>query len=91
MTRNGKIARLPRPLRDELNRRLSANEDGAPLLDWLNAASDAKAVLARDFAGEPVSKQNFHSGQRAGPRPAQGPGRVKAGKTKNEPLGPPTH
>jgi hypothetical protein len=55
MTRNGKIARLPRSLRDELNRRLAANEDGATLLDWLNAAPDVKDLLARDFAGAPIS------------------------------------
>jgi hypothetical protein len=60
MVRNGKIARLPRPRRDELNRRLAANEDGATLLDWLNAAPDVKDLLARDFAGEPVSRQNLH-------------------------------
>jgi hypothetical protein len=66
MTRNGKIARLPRPLRDELNRRLSANEDGATLLDWLNAAPDVQAVLARDFAGEPVSKQNLYEWRNGG-------------------------
>jgi hypothetical protein len=63
MLRNGKIARLPRLLREELNRRLFANEDGAPLLDWLNAAPDIKDLLARNFPGEPVSTQNFHSGQ----------------------------
>jgi hypothetical protein len=66
MVRTGKIARLPRPLRDELNRRLSANEDGATLLDWLNVAPDAKAVLARDFAGEPVSKQNLYEWRNGG-------------------------
>ena len=66
MVRNGKIARLPRPLRDELNRRLSANEDGGALLDWLNAAPDVKDLLARDFAGEPVSKQNLHEWRHGG-------------------------
>ena len=66
MTRNGKIARLPRPLRDEINRRLAQNEDGTSLLDWLNAASDVKAVLARDFAGEPVSKQNLYEWRHGG-------------------------
>jgi hypothetical protein len=66
MTRNGKIARLPRPLRDELNRRLSANEHGGAILDWLNAAPDVKDLLARDFAGEPVSKQNLHEWRQGG-------------------------
>ena len=66
MTRNGKIACLPSPLRDELNRRLAHNEDGATLLDWLNAAPDVKAVLARDFAGEPITKQNLYEWRHGG-------------------------
>jgi len=66
MTRNGKIARLPRPLRDELNRRLAQNEDGATLLDWLNAAPDVKDLLARDFASEPITKQNLYEWRNGG-------------------------
>ena len=66
MTRNAKIARLPRPLRDELNQRLAQNEDGAALLDWLNAAPHVKDLLARDFAGEPVSKQNLYEWRNGG-------------------------
>jgi len=66
MTRNAKIARLPRPLHDELNQRLAHNEDGATLLDWLNAAPDVKDLLARDFAGEPVSPQNLHEWRQSG-------------------------
>ena len=66
MTRNGKIARLPRPLRDELNQRLAHNEDGTTLLNWLNAAPGVKDRLARDFAGEPVSQQNLHEWRHGG-------------------------
>jgi len=53
-------------MRDELNRRLSANEDGAPILDWLNASPDVKLLLARDFAGEPISKQNLYEWRNGG-------------------------
>jgi hypothetical protein len=63
MTRNGKIARLQRPLRDELNRRLAHNEDGGAILDWLNAVPEVKDLLTRDFAGEPISKQNLQMEQ----------------------------
>ena len=66
MTPKGKIARLPRPLRDELNRRLAAQDDGSAILDWLNAAPDVKDLLARDFAGEPVSPQNLHEWRQSG-------------------------
>jgi hypothetical protein len=66
MTHNVKIARLPRPLRDELNRRLARNEDGAILIDSLNGAPDVKALLARDFAGEPITQQNLHEWRDSG-------------------------
>ncbi len=59
MARNGKIARLPREIRDELNHRLQNGEQGGPLLAWLNALPGVSAVLAREFAGNPVSKQNL--------------------------------
>ena len=66
MTRNGKIARLPRSLRDELNHRLAAKEDDGAILDSLNAAPNVKNLLARDFAGEPVSQQNLHEWRQGG-------------------------
>jgi hypothetical protein len=59
MVRNGKIARLPREIRDELNRRLQNGDQGGPVLAWLNALPAVAAVLAREFAGHPVSKQNL--------------------------------
>jgi hypothetical protein len=59
MARNGKIARLPRELREELNRRLQDGEPGGPLLAWLNALPAVQAVLAREFGGCAISKQNL--------------------------------
>src|ERR1700722_17855515 len=59
MIRNGKIARLPREIRDELNRRLQNGEQGGPLLAWLNALPEVMAVMAREFSNSPVSKQNL--------------------------------
>jgi hypothetical protein len=66
MQRKGKIARLPLPLRTELNQRLADNADGAALLQWLNAAPGVPAMLARDFAGEPISKQNLYEWRQGG-------------------------
>ena len=66
MQRKGKIARLSHALRVQLNRRLSDNEDGAALLDWLNARPDTQALLARDFGGEPISKQNLYEWRQGG-------------------------
>jgi hypothetical protein len=66
MQRKGKIARLPRALRHELNRRLADNEDGGVTLNWLNALPEVKAVLARDFGGEPIGKQNLYEWRQGG-------------------------
>lgn len=59
MTRNGKIARLPRAIRDELNRRLDEGEPGRRLVEWLNALPAVQTVLAADFGGRPVNEQNL--------------------------------
>jgi hypothetical protein len=59
MARNGKIARLPRELREELNRRLAENEPGDVLLKWLNGLPAMRSLLDREFGGKPVSKQNL--------------------------------
>jgi hypothetical protein len=59
MARNGKIARLPRDIREELNRRLQDGEPGGPLLAWLNPLPAVQAVLAREFGGCAISKQNL--------------------------------
>jgi hypothetical protein len=66
MARNGKIARLPRDIREELNRRLQDAEPGGTLLPWLNALPAVQAVLAREFGGVPVSKQNLSEWRTAG-------------------------
>ena len=57
--RNGKIARLPLALREQLNHRLADAELGEPLLAWLNALPEVQAILAAQFGGNPISKQNL--------------------------------
>ena len=59
MTRTGKIARLPKAIRDELNRRLDDNELGIRLLDWLNGLPEVQQVLNQDFNGCPINKVNL--------------------------------
>ena len=66
MTRNGKIARLPRSLREQLNRRL---EDGAPGVEvaaWLNALPEVQTVLQALFEGRPISEQNVSEWKQGG-------------------------
>lgn len=58
MTRVGKIARLPRAIREKLNRRLEDGESGVDAVEWLNAQPKVQAVLAAEFGGRPISEQN---------------------------------
>lgn len=44
----GKIARLPRDVRDQLNRRLENGEGGASLVAWLNSLPGVKKALKRN-------------------------------------------
>ena len=55
----GKIARLPRDIREQLNRRLQNGEEAKPLLEWLNGLPDVQSVLAAEFEGRPLTKQNL--------------------------------
>ena len=66
MTRNGKIARLPRPLRDQLNRRLDNGEPGARLVEWLNRQPGVNRVLTEHFDGRPISEQNLTEWKQGG-------------------------
>jgi hypothetical protein len=59
MTRNGKIARLPRPIRDELNRRLDDGQQGTDLVDWLNRLPEVQRIVAESFGGRPITDGNI--------------------------------
>jgi hypothetical protein len=64
--RNGKIARLPRSLRNQLNERLERSEPSPQLLDWLNALPEVQKVVKDHFAGVPISKQNLSEWRQGG-------------------------
>jgi len=64
--RNGKIARLPREIRNQLNQRLEDGESGETLLPWLNGLPEVSTVLARRFGGVAISKQNLHEWRTGG-------------------------
>jgi hypothetical protein len=59
MTRNGKIARLPLAIREELNQRLQNGEQGKLLVDWLNGLPEVQAVLRADFHAQPIAENNL--------------------------------
>lgn len=66
MARCGKIARLPRTIREELNRRLDNGEQGTRLLEWLNELPEVKAVLEKEFEGRPISHCNLTEWRKGG-------------------------
>jgi hypothetical protein len=59
MSGRGKIARLPRGIREQICRRLDNGECGKEVLAWLNGLPEVKTVLAEKFGGRPVSQQNL--------------------------------
>lgn len=66
MTRNGKIARLPQAVRNELNQRLADGEPGDPLVTWLNGLPETRKALARHFQGRPIREQNLSEWRQGG-------------------------
>ena len=66
MTRTGKIARLPRYLRDNLNQRLHDSESGKKLTAWLNSSQAVQDVLDDYFNGVPISERNLSEWRQGG-------------------------
>jgi len=59
MTRNGKIARLPLAVREELNQRLQNGEPGNQLVEWLNSLPQVQTVMQAEFDGQPIAENNL--------------------------------
>jgi hypothetical protein len=59
MTRNGKIARLPQSIREQVNRRLDNGEQGKQIAEWLNTLPEVKTLIDAQFAGQPISEVNL--------------------------------
>jgi hypothetical protein len=68
LSRHGKIARLPRDIRAQLNRWLQNGEPGNQLVKWLNALPEVQAVLAAGFDGQPINEQNLSAWKQGGYR-----------------------
>jgi hypothetical protein len=66
MSRNGKIARLPAPLREQINLRLQNGENGRDIIAWLNSNDEVKALLAREFGGIEISDDNLSQWKHGG-------------------------
>jgi hypothetical protein len=68
LTRNGKIARLPLAIRQELNRRLDEGEQGKELVAWLNGLPKVQAIVAAEFGGKSIREQNLSEWKQGGYR-----------------------
>jgi hypothetical protein len=66
MTRTGKIARLPKYVRDQLNRRIEDGEQGKELVKWLNGLPGVQEGLKERFGGRAVTEQNLSEWKQAG-------------------------
>lgn len=66
--RTGKIARLPREIRDKLNHRLHNGEPGKQIVTWLNSLPEVQKVLAAEFESQPIRQQNLSEWRKGGHR-----------------------
>ncbi|MDR3403372.1 MAG: hypothetical protein P4L99_12815 [Chthoniobacter sp.] len=64
--RCGKIARLPKPIREEINQRLQAGATAKSLVPWLNGLPEVQALVAAEFDGHPVSVHNLSQWKNGG-------------------------
>jgi hypothetical protein len=68
MTRKGKIARLPHPLREQVNLRMQNGETASRLAEWLNGLPEVTALLASEFDGQPINEINLSNWKLGGYR-----------------------
>ena len=68
MTRNGKIARLPRSIREQVNRKLDDGITGVEIVEWLNTLPEAQALMAAEFDSRPIREQNLSEWKAGGYR-----------------------
>jgi hypothetical protein len=66
MARIGKIARLPRDIRAQLNARLQDGHEGKTILTWLNSLPQVKRLLAENFDRRPVTESNLSDWRQGG-------------------------
>src|ERR1700760_1078291 len=66
--RCGKIARLPKDIRLQLNQHLADNISSRHILAWLNALPAVHQLLTAHFAGQPITKQNLSVWKQGGYR-----------------------
>src|SRR5437763_784978 len=68
MHRTGKIARLPREIRQTLNERLREGDNGNILVAWLNSLPQVQEILTAQFGGMEIREQNLSEWRKGGYR-----------------------
>lgn len=66
ISRNGKIARLPKAIREQLNRRLEDGETARSLVEWLNGLPEVRALVQGEFGGHAIREQNLSQWKNGG-------------------------
>lgn len=66
ITRNGKIARLPKRIRDRLNQQILDGVPGKDLVHWLNSLNEVVDVLTQHFNATRVTEQNLSEWKQGG-------------------------
>jgi hypothetical protein len=64
--RRGKIARLPRFFRNQLNIRLDDGQEAAEILLWLNDLPEVRQIMGKHFNGSAISPQNLSAWRQGG-------------------------
>ncbi|HEV2694047.1 MAG TPA: hypothetical protein VG347_14220 [Verrucomicrobiae bacterium] len=64
----GKISRLPREIREQLNRQMDEGTPGKRLVGWLNGLPSVQALLASEFGGAAINEQNLTNWKQGGYR-----------------------
>jgi hypothetical protein len=65
-TRLGKIAQLPKSIRDDLNHRIENGKQGTELLEWLNGLPETKEIIAQKFDNQPITRCNLSDWRHGG-------------------------
>jgi hypothetical protein len=68
MTRTGKIARLPQPIRDQVNLAFRNGVPAVILMRWLNSQPEVQLILAQYFGGRPINQPNLTEWKQGGYR-----------------------
>lgn len=58
-TPKGKIGRLPKALREHVNRRMENGQKEISIAAWLNGLPEVQTMLAAEFKSKPISQQNL--------------------------------